>query len=80
MNRAFLDKQKARANCASYCDLGNGKETPSDYVIRKLELLQFMYNYTDRELINEIILVLDASHHPTFVPRPRTIPTIRQIP
>ncbi|EDR12182.1 uncharacterized protein LACBIDRAFT_323267 [Laccaria bicolor S238N-H82] len=55
MNRAFLDKQKARANRASYQDAGNGRETPSEYVIRKLELLQFVYNYTDRELINEIM-------------------------
>ena len=55
MNRAFLDKQKARANRASYRDTGNGKETPSEYIIRKMELLQFIYNYTDRELINEIM-------------------------
>ena len=55
MNRAFLDKQKARANRASYRDAGNGKETPSEYIIRKIELLQFVYNYTDRELINEIM-------------------------
>ena len=52
MNRAFLDKQKARANKASYRDAGNGRESPSEYIIRKLELLQFVYNYTDRELIN----------------------------
>lgn len=55
MNRAFLDKQKARANRAAYRDAGNGRENPSEYVIRKLELLQFVYNYTDKELINEIM-------------------------
>ena len=55
MNRAFLDKQKARANKASYRDIGNGKETLSEYVIRKMELPQFVYNYTDRELIIEIM-------------------------
>ena len=42
-------------NKAAYRDLGNGRELPSEYVIRKLELLQFVYNYTDNELINEII-------------------------
>ena len=46
MNRAFLDKQKARANKASYCDIGNGKETPSEYIIRKMELLQFVYSHS----------------------------------
>ena len=55
MNCAFLNKQKAHANHASYHDGSNGRETPSEYVICKLELLQFMYNYTDRELINEIM-------------------------
>lgn len=55
MNCAFLDKQKACANRVSYQDTGNGQETPSEYVICKLELLQFVYNYMDRELINEIM-------------------------
>ena len=55
MNRTFLDKQKARANRASYHDIGNGQELPSEYVIHKMELLQFVYNYTDSELINEIM-------------------------
>ena len=55
MNQAFLDKQKAWANRVSYRDTGNVRETPSEYVICKIELLQFVYNYTDRELINEIM-------------------------
>ena len=55
MNRSFLDKQKARANKASYRDPGYGRELPSEYVIRKVELLQFVYNYTDNELINEVM-------------------------
>lgn len=55
MNRTFLDKQKAKANKAFYRDMGNSRELPSEYVIRKLELLQFVYNYTDNELVNEIM-------------------------
>jgi len=55
MNQAFLDKQKVHTNHASYRNLGNGQEIPSEYVIHKLELLQFVYNYTDKELINEIM-------------------------
>lgn len=42
MNQTFLDKQKARANRASYRDVGNGRELPSEYVIHKSELLQFV--------------------------------------
>ena len=55
MNCTFLDRQKAQDNKALYCDMGNVQELPSEYVIRKLELLQFIYNYTDNELINEIM-------------------------
>ena len=68
MNRAFLDKQKSRANRASYRDTSNGRETPSEYVIRKLELLQFVYNYTDRELINEIMEGAPSHWTPIITP------------
>lgn len=68
MNRAFLDKQKARANRASYRNFGNGCETPSEYVIRKLELLQFVYNYTDSELINEIMEGVPSCWTPIITP------------
>ena len=55
MDCTFLDKQKAQANKASNHDVGNPRELPSEYVICKLELLQFLYSYTDKELINEIM-------------------------
>ena len=68
MNRAFLNKQKARANHASYRDAGNRRETPSEYIIRKLELLQFVYNYMDRELINEIMEGVPTHWTPIITP------------
>ena len=42
-------------NKVSYHDSSNGRELPSKYAIQKVELLQFVYNYTDSELINEIM-------------------------
>ncbi|EDR12628.1 uncharacterized protein LACBIDRAFT_323223 [Laccaria bicolor S238N-H82] len=36
MNRAFLDRQKARANRASYRDMGNGRETPKRELINEI--------------------------------------------
>ena len=33
INQAFLDKQKAHANCASYRNTRNGRENPSEYII-----------------------------------------------
>ena len=55
MNRSWLDKQKARANKASYRDLENSHELPSEYYIRKVELLTLVYNMSDSELILEIM-------------------------
>ena len=55
MNRSWLDKQKARANKASYRDSENHQESPSEYYIRKVELLTLVYNMTDSELIMEIM-------------------------
>lgn len=55
MNRHWLDRQKAKANKARYREGGYSKETPSEYYIRKLELLEFVYDYSDAELITEIM-------------------------
>ncbi|TFY50207.1 hypothetical protein EVJ58_g11143, partial [Rhodofomes roseus] len=51
MNKTWLDKQKSKANRAKYRDSTAPRETPSDYYIRKLELLEFVYDYSDSELI-----------------------------
>ena len=39
MNWAFLDKQKAGANHAFYCNTGNVREMPREYIICKIEHL-----------------------------------------
>ncbi|HXP51692.1 MAG TPA: reverse transcriptase domain-containing protein, partial [Bacteroidia bacterium] len=60
MNRTWLDKQKSRANKAAYRDT-NSRETPSEYYIRKVELLTLVYNMTDAEMIMEIMNGAPAS-------------------
>ncbi|TFK33910.1 hypothetical protein BDQ12DRAFT_765496 [Crucibulum laeve] len=55
MNRSFMDKQKSRANKAHYRERGHTNETPSEYYIRKNDLLEFVYDYMDVEMINEIM-------------------------
>jgi hypothetical protein len=55
MTRSWLDKQKARANRASYRDSTHPRETPSEYYIRKYELLMLVYNLSETELIMEIM-------------------------
>lgn len=55
MSRHWLDRQKVHANKANYRELDFSKETPVQYVIRKLKLLQLVYDYTDSQFIIEIM-------------------------
>ena len=55
MSRSWLDKQKVRANKATYREAGHEQESPVQYVIRKLKLLQLVYEYSDSQLIIEIM-------------------------
>ena len=55
MNRPWMDKQKVRSNRATYREAGHPQETPIQYVIRKLKLLKLVYEYTDSQLIVEIM-------------------------
>ena len=55
MNRKWLDKQKGKAMRAYYREPGYQRETPSEYYIRKSELLTTVWNLSDSELILEIM-------------------------
>ena len=55
MNHHWLEKQKLRANRARYRESGHQRECPSDYIIRKMELLSLVYSYTDSETIQAIM-------------------------
>ena len=55
MNHQWLERQKIRANEARYRDTGNTRETPADYVLRKLDLIRMVYNYSETEMIRLIM-------------------------
>ena len=55
MNRHWLDLQKAKANKVKYREAGYTRESPSEYFIRKLQLLELVFDYSDAELIAEIM-------------------------
>ena len=55
MNHHWLEKQKLRANKARYRESGHQRESPSDYIIRKMELLSLVYTYTDTEMVQAIM-------------------------
>jgi hypothetical protein len=56
MNHHWLEKQKLRANRARFREAGHQRETPSEYVIRKMELLTLVYSYMDTETIQAIMM------------------------
>ena len=56
MNHHWLGKQKLRANRARFREPGHRRESPSEYVIRKMELLTLVYSYTDTEMIQAIMM------------------------
>ena len=55
MNRAWLDRQKARATRAAFREPGHSDESPSEYYIRKTELLRLVSKLSDSELIMEVM-------------------------
>ncbi len=55
MNRAWLERQKSIANNARFRDATHSSETPSDYYIRKSQLLSLVHSLSDSELIMEIM-------------------------
>ncbi|KAK1221859.1 hypothetical protein PQX77_015329 [Marasmius sp. AFHP31] len=55
MNRKWSEDLRKKANRSGYLDTGHMCETPSEYYIRKLNLLTTAYDLADSELISEIM-------------------------
>ncbi|QRW19822.1 Retrovirus-related Pol polyprotein from transposon [Rhizoctonia solani] len=55
MNRTFMERNKAKALYAKFRDKNHPHELPEDYVIRKMEALTILSDWTDSELITEIM-------------------------
>ena len=51
MNHSWLEDQKFRAHNVRYREAGHSCETPSKYVIRKMDLIRLVYDYIDSEII-----------------------------
>ena len=56
MNHHWLEKQKLRANRARFREVRHQRESPSEYVIRKMELLTLVYSCMDTEMIQAIMM------------------------
>ncbi|KEP44894.1 hypothetical protein V565_354130, partial [Rhizoctonia solani 123E] len=55
MNRTFMERNKADALHARFRDKNHPHEMPEEYVIRKMEALTILSDWTDSELITEIM-------------------------
>jgi hypothetical protein len=55
LTRKFWDRQKMRASRAHYREQGHRNETPSEYYIRKTELLRITHSLSDSEIISEVM-------------------------
>jgi hypothetical protein len=81
MNHSWLEDQKFRANTAQYWETEHARETPSEYVIRKMDLLWLVYDYTDSEIIRLIMKeapdawfsILQAQFYKTLVQFQNTV-------
>jgi hypothetical protein len=56
MNHHWLEKQNLKVNRARFRETGHQQESPSKYVIRKMELLMLVDSYSDTEMIQAIMM------------------------
>ncbi|RDX45326.1 hypothetical protein OH76DRAFT_1304573, partial [Lentinus brumalis] len=67
MNRAWTDRTRKEALAIRYRERGHERELPSDYFIRKKELLELAYDNSEREVNGDIMAGAPFSWH-TLIP------------
>jgi hypothetical protein len=55
LSSKWLDKTRTKALRASYRQAGHGREKPSEYFIRKRELLNSVYSFEDSSVMSEVM-------------------------
>jgi hypothetical protein len=55
MNRSWVNRMQAKALNMKYRELGYSKETPTEYFIRKYELLTMVYQFTPSQIMAEVL-------------------------
>jgi hypothetical protein len=55
MNQSWINRMQSKAIRARFREPGHGNESPSEYYIRKVELITLVYNFTHKQIINEIL-------------------------
>ena len=55
MNQAWVERTQRKALRMRYREPGNSQESPSDYYIRKVEILSLVYNFTPSQVMAEVL-------------------------
>jgi hypothetical protein len=55
MNQAWIDRMQRKALKARYQQKGHRDETPTEYYMRKYELVSMVYNFTTQQMIAEVL-------------------------
>jgi len=63
MNNDWMSKQKLKANRATFREQGHSQESPSEFVIRKKDLVSLLFDYSDTELIQVIMESVPDTWH-----------------
>lgn len=69
MNRTWREKTRKQAMGLRYRELGHTRELPSQYFIRKRELLELVYDNSESELISDIMTGAPLSWRTILTPR-----------
>lgn len=77
MNQAWVNKMQSRALRARFREPGHGDESPSQYYIRKSELIGIVYQFTDKQVIHELLKTAPATWQGVL--QPATIQTLSQL-
>jgi hypothetical protein len=77
MNHSWLEGQKFRANNAHCQETGYTHKNPSEYVIRKMNLIHLVYNCTDSKIIR--LIVKEAMDSWSSLLRPKFCKTVVQL-
>ncbi len=69
MNRTWVEKTRKLAMAIRYREPGHSRETPSQYFIRKRELLQLVFDNSENELITDIMAGAPLAWRTILTPR-----------
>jgi hypothetical protein len=56
MNQSWINRTQSKAIRARYREPGHTQETPTEYYIRKFELISLVYNFTPTQIMSEVLL------------------------